>query len=82
MRIGCVIVNCNKCHHLRSTQEIGGNTYFAAICRHTEGKEFLVGVFSNHPLQYKIDIPENCPLEYYRGDGTAIEPEGEEDEWR
>lgn len=75
----CKVINsCNNCHHLGSAQEIGGNTWYAAVCKYPKHDK-LIAVTSNDPRHYTLGIPDDCPLEDYNGSRNIIEEMDEQE---
>lgn len=74
MKIERVITSCHDCRFMQKAQEIGGNTFFAAICNYSAFQEdvkteppFLISTSHSGSLFNSfLVIPKNCPLENYK----------------
>lgn len=69
-----VITTCSDCEHKRDLVEIGGNTFYSSVCafaediRDDDSEPFMVFYATEHPKHYRIDIPDNCPLDDYESE--------------
>lgn len=67
-----IIEDCSDCEFSKEYQECNGNTSFVLICNYEvendekiEKNPFLLHQSSQKPRHYRIEIPNNCPLEDY-----------------
>lgn len=68
-----VITSCSECEHRKELEEIGGNSFYSAVCAFSYDKEednetkpFMLFFNTQHPKHYEISIPDNCPLPDYK----------------
>ena len=74
MKIAKIINTCNDCQHctFASTSK---SVYHFAICTENEENNFILFNSSEMPSRYNIHIPDNCPLEDYKGTQTLEKDE-------
>lgn len=70
MKIAKVITTCNDCEHCKKMKSPNDNHATAFVCVYeseseTEVKPFLLS-YSESPGTFRLDIPDNCPLEDYK----------------
>ena len=75
LKIAKIIKNCNDCNHCVFATSINNSNIHFAICTCNEKNNFLL-FNGDNPKHYNLEIPEDCPLEDYKGN-KIIEKEEE-----
>lgn len=63
-KIENIVSQCNNCKHCMYASNKDAQYHFA-IC--TFHEDFILHSGSEHPKHYKLEIPNDCPLDNFEG---------------
>jgi hypothetical protein len=64
-KIEKLVASCNDCGHCTIASSVRNKEEYFAIC--TFDKPIMLLSNSVHPKHYKLEIPEDCPLDNFEG---------------